>query len=221
MKRATSCSFWSREEIENENLLAGSELVYLRDPFDAYLLQVQGSGKVRLPDGTIRAIRFGGHNGHGYKSIGKLLVDEGKMTLEEASVPAIRSYLAANPDEIERILHYNPRYIFFKWGDDASPQGSTHVSLTPGRSIAIDRAVLPAPVIAYLVTEKPRIDIDGTLLDWEPLRRFVLPQDSGAAIKGPGRADLFLGSGRFAELNAGQMKQPGKLYFLIARKPVQ
>lgn len=209
--------FWSRSQIETREYLQGQELVYLKDRFDAFLLHVQGSGRIRLPDNTIRTVRFAGHNGHTYNSIGKLLVDEGKMTLAEASVPAIRSYLDGHPEDIERVLHHNPRYIFFAWGDTGPPDGSMGVPLTAGRSIAIDRETLPTELIGYLATEKPQVDSDGTILDWVPLRRFVMPQDTGAAIKGPGRVDLFLGNGTYSEVAAGNMKHTASLFFLVAK----
>jgi membrane-bound lytic murein transglycosylase A len=208
--------FWTRSEIETEKHLQGKELVYLKDPFDAFLLHVQGSGRIQLTDRTIRSVRFAGHNGHTYNSIGKLLVDEGKITLEEASVPAIRNYLTSHPEDMQRVLHHNPRYIFFSWGDNLPPNGSMGVPLTTGRSIAIDRSSLPAELIGYLVTEKPQVDSNGTILDWIPLRRFVMPQDTGNAIKGPGRVDLFLGNDKYSEVTAGNMKHAARLYFLIA-----
>ena len=210
--------YWTRGEIENSRLLAGHELLYLKDPFDAFLLHVQGSGRVRLPDGRVRPVRFAGHNGHTYVSIGKFLVDQGRMSLQEVSVPAIRRYLENHPEQKTTILQHNPRFIFFTWGDDTSPKGSMGVPLTPGRSIAIDPRTLPPGMIGYLQAEKALVDIDGKILRWAPLSRFVLPQDSGAAIKGPGRVDLFLGSGDYAEISAGQMKQKGRLYFLLAKK---
>src|SRR5665648_98645 len=117
--------FWTRAEIEEGNLLAGGELVYLKDPVDAFVLHVQGSGKIRLQDGSLRAVQFAATNGREYKSIGKLLVDEKKMTREEATMPTIRHYLEQNPDEQKRILHYNPRFVFFQWNQKKeSPTGS-------------------------------------------------------------------------------------------------
>lgn len=210
--------FWSRSEIEEENHLLGQEIVYLKDPFDAFLLHVQGSGKIQLPDGSIRSLRFAGHNGHEYKSIGKLLVDEGILDLKSVSVPALRSYLLDNPEETTRVLHHNPRYIFFSWGDDSPPQGSTGATLTAGRSVAIDRDILPEELICYLVTQSPQVDKDESILGWEEFRRFVMPQDSGAAIKGPGRVDLFYGSDTYSKIAAGVMKHKARLYFLLAKE---
>ncbi|MEK6201710.1 MAG: MltA domain-containing protein [Desulfobulbaceae bacterium] len=210
--------FWTRAEIEEKNLLAGSELVYLKDPVDAFVLHVQGSGKIRFRDGSLRAIQFAATNGLEYKSIGKLLVDEKKMSREEATMPTIRHYLEQNPDEQKRILHHNPRYVFFQWNEKKeSPTGSLGLPLTAGRSIAIDPGTLPTGVMAYLVSQKPLLDREGQILSWEPMQRFVLPQDAGAAIKGAGRADLFWGNGQYAEIAAGTMKEQGQLYFLIKK----
>lgn len=210
--------FWTRAEIDSASQpLKGNELVYLKDPLDAFLLHVQGSGRVLLPDGSQRSVRFSAHNGHDYKSIGKLLVDEGKMTLKQSSVPAIRRYLQQHPEDEQRVLNHNPRYIFFHWGDDASPKGSLGRPLTAGRSIAIDRKALPDTLFGWLETSVPVLDKQGEIVDWKISRRFVLPQDSGAAIKGPGRVDLFWGNGPFAETAAGSMKHTGRLYFFVKK----
>jgi membrane-bound lytic murein transglycosylase A len=210
--------FWSRAEIEKENLLAGCELVYLKDPVDSFVLHVQGSGKIRLPNGSRRAIQFAATNGLEYKSIGKLLVDEKKMSCEEATMPTIRQYLQENPEDRQRILHHNPRFVFFRWNDtNDSPTGSIGLPLTPGRSIAVDPKTLPTGAMAYLISRKPVLNQQGQLERWETLRRFVLPQDTGSAIKGAGRADLFLGNGHYAEVAAGNMKEEGYLYFLVKK----
>lgn len=209
--------YWSRAEIENNDLLKGCELVYLRDPFDAFLLHVQGSGRIKLEDKSIRAVRFAGSNGLEYNSIGKLLVDEKVMALEEVNIPAIRMYLEHNPGERQRILHHNPRYIFFNWGDSQGPKGSSGQVLTPGRSIAMDVSALPSGTIGYLTSRRPLTDSEGTITGWTPLHRFVFPQDTGAAIKGTGRVDLFWGSGTYARTAANNMKEDGKLYFLVLR----
>ncbi|MGW8194464.1 MAG: murein transglycosylase A [Desulforhopalus sp.] len=209
--------FWSRADIETKDLLKGQELVYLKDPFDAFLLHVQGSGRILLPDGTIRSVRYAGSNGLQYNSVGKLLVDENVMALDEVSIPAIRSYLERNPDRRLHVLHHNPRYIFFSWGDDLGPRGSSGEMLTPGRSIALDTAALPGGTIAYLKSRRPLVDSRGRITGWTPIGRFVFAQDSGSAIKGTGRVDLFWGNGEYAEIAANHMKEKGKLYFLISR----
>jgi len=211
-------SYWTRAEIETRNIAKGYELAYLKDPFDAFLLHVQGSGRIKLRDNSIRAIRFASSNGLEYNSIGKLLVDQKKIPLEEVTVPAIRDYLRQHPEQLQQTLHHNPRFIFFNWGDNRGPRGSSGAVLTPGRSIAIDNLTLPDGAIAYLSTKKPVINQQGEIIDWTELNRFVFPQDSGAAIKGAGRVDLFWGYGNYAELAASHMKENGKLYFLVKKQ---
>ena len=209
--------FWTRKEIDTEHHLAGNELVYLQDPFDAYLLHVQGSGKIAFPDGSVKAVGFAGANGLTYKSIGKYLVDQKIMKLKEVNIPAIRGYLDKHPDELYPLLHQNPRYIFFQWGDNKGPRGSSGEPLTAGRSIAIDPQALPAGTIAYLKSEKPVLDAKHTIKHWQPMNRFVFPQDSGSAIKGTGRVDVFWGSGDYAKTAANHMAHSGELYFLIKK----
>lgn len=209
--------FWTRAEIENQLHLEGDELLYLKDSFEAFMLHVQGSGKILLPDGQTRSVRFAGHNGHSYNSIGKLLVDEGKISLKKASIPTIRGYFDAHPDDQKRILHHNPRFIFFGWGDEKPPRGNLGHPLTAGRSIAIDQSVLPPELFGWLQTRRPLVNSDGNILSWTATTRFVFPQDTGSAIKGPGRVDLFWGNGLYAEVAAGHMKEQGKLYFFIKK----
>jgi membrane-bound lytic murein transglycosylase A len=210
-------NYWSRAEIENNNLLKGYELAFLSDPFDAFLLHVQGSGRIRLPDNSVRSVRFAGSNGLDYRSIGKLLVDEKIMPLEEVNIPAIRKYLQEHPEQQQRILHHNPRFIFFTWSDTLSPKGSSGEELTPGRSIALDTSALPGGTIGYLVSRRPVLDADNAIRGWKPLSRLVFPQDSGAAIKGTGRVDIFWGNGHYAEVAANHMKEDGQLFFLVKK----
>lgn len=209
--------FWTRAEIEGSHVLAGSELVYLGDPLSAFFLQIQGSGKIELPDGTTRSVRFAGHNGHAYRSIGKLLVDEGKLELRKSSAPRIKQYLIDHPQDQRRVLHHNPRVIFFDWGDDGPPKGSLGLPLTAGRSIAVDRTLLPTGVFYWMSSTLPILDEQGLVAAWVPDSRFVLPQDSGAAIEGAGRVDLFMGAGHYAKHAAGVMRQPGKLYLFMKK----
>ncbi len=216
-KNGETAPYWTREEIDTTGIIAGYELVYLQDPFDAFLFHVQGSGKIRLTDGTVRSLQYASNNGHPYSSIGKLLVDEGKMKLEDVDIPAIRSYLRNHPDELNRILFHNHRYIFFQWNSSGLIRGSTREPLTAGRSIAIDGASLPMGTIGYLVSRRPVTDGHGKITGWKLFQRFVFPQDSGSAIRGTGRVDLFCGSSKYAETAAGAMKEQGKLYFLVKK----
>ncbi len=214
-KNARLLPYWTRKEIIENDIAAGKELVYLDSPVDAFILHVQGSGKIQLQDGTVRSIHYAASNGLEYFSIGKLLVDQGKMTLEEASIPAIRSYLHAHPEEQDEILNHNIKFIFFNWAPDGDPAGSLGEPLVAGRSIAVDARALPQTAMAFLISRKPVLDDSGAITHWIPMRRFVLPQDTGAAIQGPGRADLYWGSGNYAKTAAGSMKETGALYFLV------
>lgn len=210
--------FWTRSEIEDLKLLQGYELAYLKDPFDVFLLHVQGSGRLLLKDGQSLPVRFSASNGLEYKSIGKFLVDQNIFKLKEVSIPAIRNWLEENPKQRKALLYHNPRYTFFSLGTGTFPRGSTGVELTPGRSIATDRSQLPGDLIGYIVTRKPIIDGTGNVTDWTPMNRFVFPQDSGAAIQGPGRVDMFWGAGPYAKAAAGAMHETGELYFLLSKR---
>lgn len=212
--------YWSRREIETSQVLAGQELIYLADPLAVFVLHIQGSGQVVLPDGTRRRVQFAAKNGREYRSIGRLLVERGKMRLEGVDLPKILEYLRSHPDEVTEILHYNESYVFFRWGDDGAegPLGSLGVPLIAGRSVALDQKFFPPGILCYLETRKPRVTAAGVINGWTPMRRFVLNQDSGSAITGPGRLDFFWGSGTYAEAAAGAMKQSGKLYVLIRKK---
>jgi membrane-bound lytic murein transglycosylase A len=211
--------YWSREEIDKGQHLKGYEIAYLEDPLDAFFLQVQGSGLLQLQDGTVRTVLYAGSNGRKYKSIGKLLADEGRIPLEDVTMPSIRRYLHEHLDEQQRILQYNERYIFFRLGEENEQNavvGSMGKELTPGRSAAFDQACFPYGIPAFLSTRKP-VFADGKISGWQPMKRFVFNQDSGSAIKGAGRLDLFLGNGPEAEAEAGVLKEQGSLYFILKR----
>ena len=211
--------YWSRKEIEEDTtLLQGNELVFLKDPFEAFLLHIQGSGRISLPDKTVKTLRFAASNGLEYKSIGKVLADEKSLKLEDITIPTIRDYLQRHPEQQQRIFHHNHRYVFFTWGDDFGPKGSSGEILTPGRSIALDDTVLPGGTFGYLLSRIPEVGKNGEIAGWKPLTRFVFPQDSGAAITGGGRVDIFFGQGKDAEFSAHHIKEDGKLFFLIKKR---
>lgn len=208
--------YWTRKEIEKERKAAGSEIVWLKDRFDAFLLHVQGSGVIRLRDGSLRNIHYAAKNGRQYSSIGKYMVQTGKMKLEEAGIDTIRKYLAKNPDEVDSILHHNASFIFFDWSAAEGALGNLGKELTAGRSIAVDQSCLPPGSLGFLFSRTPAVE-NGKMNGWKNLHRFVVAQDTGSAIRGPGRVDLFLGTGPEAGLLAGKMKEPGKLFFLVLK----
>ena len=147
------------------------------------------------------------------------MVDTGRITLDEASLKSIREYLTSNPSEREEILHHNPSFIFFNWTETHGAVGNLGKELTAGRSVAVDQDCFPAGALGFLFSRKPVIK-QGKLIRWQPMHRFILVQDTGSAIRGPGRIDLFWGTGPEAGLQAGQMKEPGNLYFFILKDNV-
>ncbi len=211
--------YWTRAEIETSGRLQGNELCYLADPVEAFILHIQGSGLVEFTDGSVWQLLFAGTNGRAYRSIGRLLADEGRIPLAEIDMPRIRRYLHEHLDERQRILHYNERYVFFRLAAQtpgSGPLGSMGEALTPGRSVALDQDYFPVGGLYFLTTERPAED-PGAPSAWQPMTRFVLHQDTGAAIDGPGRLDFFWGSGAYPERAAGLMKQPGRLYLLMKK----
>jgi membrane-bound lytic murein transglycosylase A len=217
MDRGRLRPYWTRAEIDRQHRAAGSELAWLKDPLDVFFLHVQGSGVIELPDGSRRRLRFAAKNGHPYRSIGRYMVKTGRISLQEASMATIRGYIESHPQELEEILFTNPSYIFFQWADSDAVHGSLGRQLTLGRSIAADQGCFPAGGLAFLETRQPVI-ADNLPAGWQPVHRFVLVQDSGSAITGPGRVDLFLGTGAAAGAAAGVMKEPGRLFLLLLRE---
>ena len=210
--------YYERSEIESTGALDGNAdvLAWVKDNVDVFFLQIQGSGKVYLDNGEVLNVHYQTTNGRPYRSIGKLLINEEKITKEEMSMQKIREYLHNHPDEIDAVLNYNPSYVFFKTEPDG-PLGNINVKLTPGRSIALDRRIFPPAALVFIGTEKPVVDSTGQIHNWKPFTRFALNQDTGGAIRGPGRADLFWGNGPYAEIAAGHLKHTGKLYFLVLK----
>jgi len=214
----TVVPYFSREEVESKGRLQqkGYELLWVSDPVALFFLHIQGSGRVELDDGVVLHVNYAGTNGHPYRSIGGLLMDEGKIPREEMSMQRIRSYLRNHPEDMERVFNYNKSYVFFRVVDEG-PLGATEVILTPGRSVATDLGLFPRGGLAFIEAGKPDVRDDGTIRSWEPFGRFVLNQDTGGAIRGPGRVDLFWGNGPYAEAAAGHMKYEGTLYFLVLK----
>jgi membrane-bound lytic murein transglycosylase A len=210
--------YFSREEIDHQQALSDRnlEILWCDDPVSIYFLQVQGSGKADLGEGNIVSVLYDGQNGRPYKSIGRVLIDSGAMTKENMSMQALREYLRTHPDELSAILNQNPSYVFFRM-DTGPSLGNIGVPLTPGRSIATDARLFPKGGLAIIATQKPTIE-NGEIREWLPFTRFVMNQDTGGAIRGPGRVDLFCGQGAEAEITAGYMQQEGELYFLVRKR---
>lgn len=217
--------YYSRKEIDLLDKISGKnlEMVWVDDRIDLFFLHIQGSGVVRLDTGDLLRVNYADSNGHPYRAIGQLLMDRGVMTYENMSMQRIRHYLETHPDETDEILEYNPSYVFFR-AVERGPLGSLGVPLTPYRSVALDHRLFPAGALCYIETEIPADgpEAGGSPVSgigkWEPFRGFALNQDTGGAIRGPGRIDLFTGHGKQSEWIAGHMKQEGIFYFLIKKE---
>jgi len=212
--------YWSRAEIEQgKPPLAGKALAYVAEPIDAFFLQIQGSGRVRLPDGSAMRIGYADQNGHPFRSIARVLIDRGELTLDRASKQAIEAWGRAHPDQLPALLDENPSYVFFREVPAPAPGtldaqidgpiGALGVPLLAQRTIAVDPRMIPLGAPVFLATTYPQSP--------RPLARLVLAQDTGGAIRGPVRADFFWGFGDDAGREAGRMRQDGRMWLLWPR----
>ncbi len=204
--------YWSRAEIDQLDAeLPAPTLMWAADPIDLFFLQVQGSGRVQLPDGQLLRIGYADQNGHPYQSIGRWLVAQGELNLDQASMQGIRAWAERNPKRLRELLNANPSYVFFRQlpSSDGGPIGALGVPLSTGRSIAVDPRYVPLGAPVFLATTEP--------LSSRPLERLVLAQDTGGAIKGAVRADFFWGFGHEAGQQAGRMKQKGRMWVLLPK----
>ena len=202
--------YYTRAELPTDPALRGNEIVWVDNPFDALMLEVQGSGRVQLPDGGIIRLQYADQNGQPYHSVGRYLVQSGALTLEQATIPGIRAWLEAHPQRLREVLNANPSVVFFNeapLGDPKlGPKGAQGIPLTAGRSIAVDPARVPLGTPVFLATTLPDSNV--------PLQRLVMAQDTGGAINGAPRADYFCGTGPGPADLAGKMRQQGSLWVL-------
>ncbi|MFC5299903.1 murein transglycosylase A [Azospira restricta] len=203
--------YWSRAEIV-EREQSAPVLLWVEDAVEAFFLQIQGSGRVRLPSGEMIRVGYADQNGHPYQSIGRVLLERGDLQPGEASMQGIQAWARANPQKLDELLNTNPSYVFFrelpaKFGPDDGPPGALGVPLVAERTIAVDPRHIPLGAPVFLATTRPNSD--------EPLRRLVMAQDTGGAIKGVVRADFFWGFGAEAGAQAGRMKQSGRMWVLL------
>ena len=207
----------TRKEIEsaaangNGNGFKGKPIAWAEDPVDRFFLQIQGSGRIELPDGSHMRVGYADQNGYPYQSIGKLLVERGELKLEQASMQGIKDWGAKHPDKLPELLASNPSFVFCRELPDGlpGPLGSLGVPLTGGRSIAVDPKFIPLGAPVFLATTQPN--------STQPLNRLVMAQDSGGAIRGGVRADFFWGFGDAAGELAGRMKQSGRMWVLLPK----
>ena len=204
----------ARAELMDSNLLRGSELVWVEDPVAAAFMQIQGSGKIKLDDGTVLRFGFAGTNEQPFKSFAQWLLNKGEITRSQATMQGIQSWAKRNPRRVEEMLNANPRFVFFKElpsnvSPDLGPIGALGVPLTAERSIAVDLKAMPLGAPVFITTTRP--------LSKQSLRRLVMAQDTGTAIVGGVRADYYWGTGDAAGELAGRMKQDGQMWLLLPK----
>ncbi|MBV9537966.1 MAG: murein transglycosylase A [Acidisphaera sp.] len=188
-------------------------LLWVADPIDAFFLEIQGSGRVRLADGSVVRVGYAAENGRPYVPIGRVLIDRGALARDQVSLQTIRAWLVAHPSEATAVMDRNPSYVFFRelppMRSEQGPPGTLGAPLTPGRSLAVDPSYIPLGAPLWIATTDA--------LDGAPLRRLFLAQDTGGAIKGPVRGDIFWGWGDVAAARAGMMKAAGAVWLLLPR----
>ena len=217
-EKGTLVPYHDRGAIEDGALAGeGLEVAWIRDPVDAFFAHIQGSLRVRLPDGSLLRLNYDGHNGQPYTPIGRILVEKGIVPREKMSMDAIRSYIAANPDEGRALMRENRSYVFFRVADQLSDEdgaiGAQGLPLVAERSIAIDKQIHVYGTPIFLDAELPLAG-DGTL---QPFRKLTIAQDTGSAIVGPARADIFFGAGAEAGSVAGRIQNSGTFVVLVPR----
>ncbi|MEZ2251770.1 murein transglycosylase A [Microcoleus sp.] len=200
----------------SKGLLRGLELVWLRDRFQAFLIHVQGSAKLQLPDGDVMTVGFAGKTSHSYTGVGRELVKDGKFTLEQLNLPKLTEYFANFPEEMNKYLPKNQSFVFFRDTQGSPAIGSIGVPVTAERSIATDKSLMPPGALALISTKLPYPNAEGKL-EQNKVNRYVLDQDTGGAIKGAGRVDVFMGTGNLAGDRAGFINSTGELYYPLLK----
>ena len=207
----------SRSVIENSRMLRGTELAWLGDPFEVYIAHVQGSAKLKQPDGQLITVGYAANNGYEYKSVSKELVKDGRISSEQLSLSAMIDYFKQNKELVDTYVRRNPRFVFFK-REDGEPRGSLNEPVTAFRSIATDKSIFPRGCLTFISTTLPRAT--GGIVSNQFYSGFALDHDTGGAIRAAGRCDIYMGQGDTAGKLAGQTYQEGKLYYLFL-KPAQ
>jgi membrane-bound lytic murein transglycosylase A len=203
-----------RAVIEDSRMLRGKELVWLADPFEAYIAHVQGSAKLRLPDGELTTVGYAANNGHEYQSVAQELVKDGRIPADQMSLSAMIDYFKRYKDQVSTYIRRNARFVFFK-KEDGPPLGCLNEPVTALRSIATDKSIFPRASLAFISTTLPQA-IGGRAVN-RLYSGFALDQDAGGAIRAPGRCDVYMGQGDMAGKLAGQTYQEGRLYYLFLK----
>ncbi|MBN2588761.1 MAG: MltA domain-containing protein [Sedimentisphaerales bacterium] len=204
----------ARREIESSGMLRGNELIWLSDPFEVYIAHVQGSAKIKLPNGNLITVGYSANNGQEYKGIADSLVNDGKIPADQVSLAAMIDFFKKNPSQIDTYINKNPRFVFFRQ-DEGEPMGSLNEPVIAKRSIATDKSIFPRGALTFISTKLPKVE-NGVVVN-RIYSGFALDQDTGGAIRAPGRCDVYMGQGETAGKLAGQIRQEGRLYYLLLK----
>jgi len=205
-----------RSVIENTDMFEGNELVWLSDAFESYIAHVQGSVKLRMPDGNIQTVGYAASNGHDYKSISRRMIEDGIIQKSQLSLSGMIKFFSENPDLISAYTRLNPRFVFFR-NQSGNPRGSLNEEVIKLRSIATDKSIFPRASLTFVTTQLPTMSYPGEVVN-QIYSGFALDQDTGGAIRAPGRCDIYMGVGDDAGQLAGRVYQEGKLYYLILKQ---
>jgi membrane-bound lytic murein transglycosylase A len=197
--------------------LKGLELVWLADRLEAYLIQVQGSARLQLTDGTVMGVGYAGRTEYPYRSLGRALVEAGHFSLEALTLPKVIGYFQDHPQDLDQFIPLNDRFIFFQSTQSSAPIGSLQVPVLAERSIATDKSLMPPGALALLQAELPYLDTQGNFQQ-RSVSRYVLDQDTGGAIQGAGRADIFMGTGQIPGERAGLINTQGQMFYLLLKE---
>lgn len=208
----------TRAMLESSQQMSGLEIAWLSDRFQAFLVHVQGSARFELPDGNLLTVGYAGKTDQPYRSVGAEIVRDRKMRLEDVTLQTLIEYFKNNPQDLVTYLNRNPSFVFFRETNGKPATGSLGWSVTAERSIATDKKIFPAGGIAIIRTEIPFENPITGKLELRPIQRFVVDQDTGGAIRGAGRVDIFMGTGDRAKQRAGLIKGDGELYYLVLKR---
>ena len=209
---------FTREDIDGRQTLKDRnlEIAWLKNDLERYFLHIQGSGILKFIDGTKEGVKYAGSNGYSYKPIGREMLRDGVLPQTQGSMQGIKKYFAENPQDIQEYLFRNKRYVFFEFTQE-NPRGSSGAEVVAGRSIATDPAFYPLGTLSFMMAQKPALGVNDEITGWKDFSRFVVNQDTGSAIKGPERMDLYFGTGNRAGAAAGHYMKKGKVFFLIRK----
>jgi len=208
----------TRAMLEGSKQMAGLEIAWLSDRFQAFLVHVQGSARFELSDGNLLTVGYASKTDQPYRSVGAELVRDGKMRLEDVTLQTLIEYFKKNPQDLIKYLNRNPSFVFFRETNGKPATGSLGAPVIAERSIATDKKIFPSGGIALIRTEIPFENPTTGKLELRQVQRFVLDQDTGGAIRGAGRVDIFMGTGDRAKQRAGLIKGEGELYYLVLKK---